>query len=284
MSSNRTHLVAVFAFIFILSGCTSLVSGITSQMANDLADSIMSSEDIDTVREGVPAYLLLIDSFLRSSPDSEDLLLAASSLNGAFGVLIKDESRVKLLAGKSIAYAEKAACAGKSVLCQLRGADFKTFESSVATLSEDDVPIAYALAVAWVGWIQANSDDWEAISELGKAKLLMKQVIYLDENFENGGPHLYMGGMETILPASLGGLPEKGREHFERAIAINDDYLMTKVIYAEQYARLVFDQSLHDRLLNEVLDADPNAEGMTLTNLIAQERARDLLLSSTDYF
>ena len=135
-----------------------------------------------------------------------------------------------------------------------------------------------------IGWIQANSDDWAAISELGKAKQLMMQVISLDERYENGGPHLYMGGMETILPASLGGQPEKGREHFERAIAINDGYLMTKVIYAEQYARLVFDQELHDRLLNEVLDADPNIEGMTLTNLIAQERARDLLLSSMEYF
>lgn len=284
LSIKKTRYVAICLILALTSGCTSLVSGLTSQMANDLADSILNSEDIDTVREGVPAYLLLIDSFLRSSPDSEDLLLAASSLNGAFSVLVEDERRVKLLATKSMRYAEQAACSGRSALCGLRAQGFEAFEAEVATLSGQDVPVAYAMAVAWVGWIQAHSDDWAAIAELGKAKILMARVISLDENYENGGPHLYMGGMETILPASLGGKPEKGREHFEKAIAINGFYLMTKVIYAEQYARLVFDQQLHDRLLNEVLEADPSVEGMTLTNSIAQERARDLLRSSTDYF
>ena len=112
----------------------------------------------------------------------------------------------------------------------------------------------------------------------------MERVIELDENHENGGPHLYMGGMETLLPSSMGGKPEEGRVHFEKAIEINDAYLMTKVIYAQQYARLMFDQELHNRLLNEVLLAEPVVEGMTLTNLIAQERAKDLLASSKDYF
>jgi hypothetical protein len=47
---------------------------------------------------------------------------------------------------------------------------------------------------------------------------------------------------------------------------------------------LVFDKELHDRLLNEVVAADPVIEGMTLTNKIAQERARELLAGSDDYF
>ena len=154
----------------------------------------------------------------------------------------------------------------------------------MSSLKVSDVHIAYSLGVAWVGRLQANSDDWAVIAELSRAKLLMERVIELDENHENGGPHLYMGGMETLLPASMGGKPEKGRAHFEKAIEINEAYLMTKVIYAQQYARLMFDQELHDRLLNEVLSADPVVEGMTLTNRIAQERAKDLLASSKDYF
>jgi hypothetical protein len=272
------------SLILLTTGCTSLVSGITAQMADDLAGSILNSEDIDTVREGVPAYLLLIDSFLRSSPDSEDLLLAASNLNGAFSALVEDPDRIKRLSDKSMDYALQAACASGSRICGARDKDFAEYNAAVASLGTKDLPVAYGLGVAWVGWIQANSDDWAAIAELGKAKVLMERVIELNEAFEAGGPHLYMGGLETILPASLGGKPEKGRVHFEKAIAINESYLMTKVIFAEQYARLVFDQTLHDRLLHEVLAADPKSEGMTLTNLIAQERARDLIASSTEYF
>ncbi len=272
------------SLVTLLGGCTSLVSGITSQMAGDLADAILNSEDIDTVREGVPAYLLLVDSFINGSPDSVDLLIAAADLNGSFSVLVEDPERVRMLADKSIRYAEAATCAGDSALCGSRAQNFKDFQATVAGLGEDDLAVAYTLGVAWVGWIQANSDDWTAISELGKAKALMARVIEIDREYANGGPHLYMGGLETLLPASLGGQPEKGRGHFEDAMAINDDYLMTRVIYAEQYARLVFDQELHDRLLGEVMAADPVVEGMTLTNRIAQARAADLLASSPDYF
>jgi hypothetical protein len=276
--------VVCITLLWLLSGCASLVSGITSQMADDLASAIMESEDIETVREGVPAYLLLIDSFLRGDPESVDLLLAASNLNGSFSVLVEDPERIRLLARKSMSYANQAACVSGSAVCDGQIMDYDRFEQVVMSLSGKDVPVAYALGVAWVGWIQANSDDWAAIAELGRAKLLMERVISLDEEHENGGPHLYMGGMETLLPASLGGKPEKGRKHFEKALAINESYLMTKVIYAEQYGRLMFDQALHDRLLNEVLEADADVHGMTLTNLIAQERARELLATSPDYF
>jgi len=270
--------------ILLASGCANLISGITSQMADDLSGSILNSEDIDTVREGVPAYLLLMDSFLRSSPDSVELLLAASNLNGAFSALLDDEARIKRFSDKSMRYVEHAACVSKSPLCDARQQRYANFEQTVGSLKVGDVPVAYSLGVAWVGRLQANSDDWAVIAELSRAKLLMERVIELDEYHENGGPHLYMGGMETLLPASMGGKPEKGRAHFDKAIDINEAYLMTKVIYAQQYARLVFDQELHDRLLNEVLSADPVVEGMTLTNRIAQERAADLLASSNDYF
>lgn len=271
-------------FLLSIAGCASLMTTVTSQMADDLASSILNSDDIDTVREGVPAYLLLLDSFLRSSPDSESLLLAAARLNGSFSVLVEDSERARLLNNKAMSYALKAACSSGSVLCHARAMEFDSYQAVIRGLGSDDVPLAYAVGVAWVGWIQANSDDWAAVAELGKAKELMQRVIELDENHDYGGPHLYMGGMETLLPANMGGHPEKGRQHFEKALAINDSYLMTKVIYAEQYARLVFDQALHDRLLNEVLAADPVSEGMTLTNRIAQERAKDLLTSSAEYF
>jgi hypothetical protein len=46
----------------------------------------------------------------------------------------------------------------------------------------------------------------------------------------------------------------------------------------------VFDKELHDRLLTEVLEAEPRARGFTLTNTLAQEQAIDLLAESDEYF
>ena len=210
-----------------LSGCAGLVSGLTGKMADDLAYTILNSDDVDTVKEGMPAYLLLIDSFLRGSPDDKNLLLAASTLNGSFSIFAEDE-RASLLTKKSLTYALHAACISNDELCGLRTQKFETFQGTVDATTIKDVPVSYASAVAWAGWIQANSDDWNAIADLAKVKYLLERVIVLDETWENGGPHLYMGGLETIFPKSMGGHPEKGRDHFIKALSLSDEqYLMT---------------------------------------------------------
>jgi hypothetical protein len=56
------------------------------------------------------------------------------------------------------------------------------------------------------------------------------------------------------------------------------------VLYARQYARLVFDRPLHDRLVQEVLDAPSEVEGLTLSNILAKQQAQVLKNSADDYF
>ena len=60
--------------------------------------------------------------------------------------------------------------------------------------------------------------------------------------------------------------------------------LSAKVDYARYYARTLYDRELHDRLLGEVLAADPVQEGFTLFNTLAQQTAQELLDSADDYF
>jgi hypothetical protein len=59
---------------------------------------------------------------------------------------------------------------------------------------------------------------------------------------------------------------------------------MAKVEFARHYARLMFDRALHDRLLHEVLATDPEAPGRTLSNVLAQQQAQQLLDSAAEYF
>ena len=80
-------------------------------------------------------------------------------------------------------------------------------------------------------------------------------------------------------------VPEVGREHFERAIAVSEGrHLMARVMFASQYARLVFDRELHDQTLRDVLAANPRAPGLTLSNRVAQEQAQALLDSADEHF
>jgi hypothetical protein len=107
----------------------------------------------------------------------------------------------------------------------------------------------------------------------------------LDPDYQAGSVQLCLGILNTLRPEALGGRPEVGREHLERAIALsNGRDLGAKVELARSYARLVYDRELHDRVLNEVLQADPVAPGLTLLNVIAQRDARALLDSADEYF
>ena len=49
----------------------------------------------------------------------------------------------------------------------------------------------------------------------------MQRVVKLDENYKFGQAHLYLGVLNTILPPALGGKPQIGKHHFEKAIALS---------------------------------------------------------------
>ncbi|MYH14902.1 MAG: hypothetical protein F4149_06970 [Gammaproteobacteria bacterium] len=276
----------LWVVLALLSGCASLMSSAVEDLATDLSAAILENPDVDMVREGAPAFLLLVDGLLKSSPDNPVLLSQAALLNSAYaGAFVTDGERARLMAAKGRSLAERALCLERKSSCGVAVKPFEEFEQWTATLTKADVPLAYGLATAWAAWMQANSDDFNAIADLGKVKLLMSRVAELHESHDHGGPHLYLGVFETLVPPALGGRPEVGRFHFERALALAEgQYLLTQVMFAEQYARLVFDRALHDELLNEVLAAEVDAPGLILLNAVAKQRAQSLLDSADAYF
>ena len=286
MGGRVTARAAFLALLAPLTGCATLMSSAVEDLAGDLSAAILENPDVDMVREGAPAFLLLIDGLLKSSPDSPVLLSQAALLNSAYaGAFATDRERARLMAAKGRALAERVLCLELKGSCGVPARPFAEFERWTLTLTKADVPLAYALATAWAAWMQANSDDFNAIADLGKVKLLMSRVAELHESHDYGGPHLYLGVFETLVPPALGGRPEVGRFHFERALALSEGrHLLTQVMFAEQYARLVFDRGLHDELLNEVLAAEVDAPELILLNAVAKRRARGLLDTADAYF
>ena len=79
-------------------------------------------------------------------------------------------------------------------------------------------------------------------------------------------------------PQMLGGDPELAHKELTQAMDIAPDYLMTKVLYAQYYARQVNDARLFRQALTEVMAADPTTlEDQVLANTLAQRRAKILL-------
>jgi tetratricopeptide (TPR) repeat protein len=255
-------------------------------MADDISAAILDQNDPETVRDGAPAYLLMIDGLIAGDPRSGDLLLAGARLYGSYSAAFTDDpARAARLAGKSLEYARRAVCLDVEAVCEASGERLDRFGASLEETGRQDVAPLYAYAVAWAGWIQVNSGDWNAVADLPKVTALFERCLVLDESYDYGGAHLYLGVIKTLRPAALGGEPEAARVHFERAIEISTGRnLMMKVLMAKHYARNVFDRELHDGLLQEVLEAPPEHPGFTLVNTLAQSEAARLLAESDEFF
>jgi len=263
-----------------------MINSATRDMADNLNNAILNQDDLETVRQGAPAYLIMIDSFIQGSPQNSDLLTAGSTLYGAYASAFVDEpDRARRLSEKSLQYARDAFCIKRRDLCDIDTLRFPEFEAKMPDLDIGDIDELYTWGVAWTGWIQARSDDWNAVANLPKAKAVMMRVVELDPSWDDGSAQLYLAVMNSLLPPSMGGKPDIAREHFEQALEMNQGRnLMVKTLYAQYYARVVFDQELHDRLLQEVIASDAAQPGLTLINTLAQEEARSLLSESADFF
>lgn len=277
--------VAVVLAALALSGCASLVENASRKFASDLGAAVLDRDDPATVRDGLPAYLLLLDSQARAPDAGAPLLFAAASLNSAYAGNFAGDDRVRAarLARRGLDYARRGVCVADAPLCAVLDGSGEAFDAVVAR--DANVEAMYVLAGSWAGLVQANADQWDAIADLPKIERLLQRVVELEPAHDRGQAHVYLGVLNSLRPEAVGGRPALGREHFEKAIALSGGRnLYAKTLMAEYYARLVFDQELHDRLLGEVVAADPHAEGFTLTNALAQDRARKLLESGKDYF
>jgi hypothetical protein len=286
MIRSKVVLMTGLCSTLLLSGCSSLVSSVTQSFAEDLSAAILNNPDLAMVRDGAPSYLILVDSLVARSPQDPYMLQQSAKLHSAYAAaFVENEQRAVLLHTKAKDQALAAACYGLKKACGLAQRSYQEFDQWVQVQGIRSVPLMYDLAVSWAGWIQANSDDFNAIADLARVKALMLKVSQLQPNYDDGGVFLYLGVMETLVPPALGGKPEIGRQYFERAIDISGgDNLMAKVMYADQYGRLMFERELHDRLLREVLDAPVQADGLTLMNTVAKEQAQRLLDTADDYF
>ncbi len=274
------------AVLLTAAGCSTVMSSATANLADSLSNAVLDQNDVETVRQGAPSFLLLVDGLIADNPHNEDLLLAGADLYSSYaGAFVVDPERAARLAEKGRDYGWRALCRSDKNACGTWSAPYEKFEIVINGMGRKKVPVLFDCGAAWATWIETHRDNWNAVADKARVDLMMRRVVELDESYRDGAAHLYLGILATLLPEAMGGHPEEGRAEFERAIQLSGGRnLMAKVLLAQTYARMVFDQELHDRLCREVLDADPVAPGLTLINTVAQEEAADLLATSEDYF
>jgi hypothetical protein len=290
MKLLRLPIIAGLLCLILLAGCLpnkKLTVAATAILLEGVAKSASQQSDLKLVREGIPAYLMLMDGMIETVPENELLLINASQMYSSFAAAFMEETDpdyAKLLYGKARRYSLRS--------LEMRGiknpaeSPFDDFRESVKLCDRKDVPYLFWAATSWGNWIKLNLDSMEAMAELPRVELMMKKVLELDENFYYGGPHIFMGIWFASWPKDAGGDLKKAQKHFQRALDIGQGkLLMTSVYYADYYARRAADKDLFVSTLQNVLGtpADASPE-IRLLNAVARKRAADLLSRTDEIF
>ena len=282
-----TKSVLLIVNLNFIIACAPSVSNITDNLARNLSAAVLNQEDPKIVRDGAPAYLLLLDSLVAGNPENPVILSSASDLYTSYSaIFVNDANRSKILSERALKYSKKALCISYEDSCNWDDYSFDDFN-----LSLDDFDMKYSdllltYSTSYLVYIRSHSNDWNAIARLPYIESALEYYVEKNPETENiDSVYTYLGILSTLLPPALGGDYEKGKRYFENAIEFSrDQNLSAKVEYALSYARPLYDRELHDKLLLEVISSNPVKKNYTLLNVIAKEQASSMLEDADEYF
>ena len=271
---------------FIIA-CAPIVSNITDNLARNLSDAVLNQEDPKIVRDGAPAYLLLLDSLVAGNPENPVILSSASDLYTSYSaIFVNDANRSKILSKRALKYSKKALCISYEDSCNWDDYSFDDFNLSLDDLDMKYSDLLLTYSTSYLVYIRSHSNDWNAIARLPYIESALEYYVEKNPETENiDSVYTYLGILSTLLPPALGGDYEKGKRYFENAIEFSGDQnLSAKVEYALSYARPLYDRELHDKLLLEVISSNPVKKNYTLLNVLAKEQASSMLEDADEYF
>lgn len=283
--------VLLTAGLLLNSGCVLVRKGaarMISPVATQLSAGFMRENDVDLVRDGAPAFLLMLDALAEAHPDNPAVLLAAAEAQLAYAVGFvgqEQKERAKTMLLKSKTFGLRALGKKNRHFAAAVDGSYDDFRQALTRFKQPDAEALLSTATAWVMWIIANSDSPAALGDMPKVMELMQRVHVLDPDIRQGGVDQFYGIYYTVLPLGAGRDLDKARAHFEHSIQVaGPDYLLNQVTFAEFYARYALDQELFERTLRNVLAAEPGVPEFTLMNAVAKMRAQTLLSQMDDLF
>jgi predicted anti-sigma-YlaC factor YlaD len=302
-AAGQFFLVAVIAVQ--LTGCSplrrSVISGAADALSGDRAAEVYTSDDDPAlVRDAFPFVLKTTELLIVEDPENRSLYLSAGSgfvqyatlfLDSAADMLEEDDFEKSRAMKKRAARLYYRGCLYSLGGLELDHPDFRKRlredpEKLLERMGRRDVPLLFWAGAGWMGTIAVDSSNMARLAELSLAEAVMRRVLEVDEDFGDGVVHEFFITFEGGRSETMGGSPERAREHYRRANELSGGRKASPLVaLAETVA--VREQNIEEfrSLLEKALAVDVNEVlKWRLGNVVAQERARWLLDRVPDLF
>ncbi len=275
--------LAAFLFLGLISACSSTQFMVDSMdpLLDHMNAALRKNNDVELVKNAIPAGLVQLDGLIEASPDNVKLLTkAAEGYNGYAFVFVEDtdKARAKNLYWRAFQYASRA-LKQKKAFAQAFDGPLKEFEESLSVFGPKDVPALFWGASSWLSWAGLNVDDPEIFLALPKIKAMLKRCVELDESYQYGAAHTILGILYASRSVAHGGKPDLAKAEFDLAFEISGrKMLVFHIMYAKYYAYQIQDKEIFITTLKEVISApDDILPEMAFINAAAKKKAKKLL-------
>ena len=296
---RRFIILLVISTALAASGCGPLLKQMTVASTTEIFQEGMEAfyreGDLELAEQALASNLKLIEVFLQSSPDNQDLLLQASQGFGAYTFAFVEykiasyrtdpdlaefqRERARRLYLRARNYGLRALAIRHEDFANPLTADLPTLHAALQLLNKEDVPAIFWTAYGWGGAINWSRDQPEMLADIPRVVAMMHRALELDEGYFHAGPHLFFGVYYASRSPALGGDPGRAKFHFDRALNLTGGKtLLVRFFIADPYAVQTQDRSIFETQLAMILEApDDLAPEQRLINEIAKDRARLLV-------
>lgn len=285
--------IAFLFFLLFLASCAvrKPVTAVTADILTRGMIEVETEESAYVAGETSLPLLKIAEILHTGDPKNKKFLalLAKISGNYAFGVAEINSLKTKTEKseinwdGKARHYYEKGKNYGVAALSRgkesIADIPMDKFEKRIERFKAKDAETLFWTAFNWGSHINLNRDDILLAADLPRVQMLVDRVIDVDPEFMCGSAFAFKGALLAANPFLTGSKPEVARPYFEKAIEkCGGKFLMTKVMCAERFYKVIGDGDGFKKMLGEVVaSSTADLPRYRLSNELAKERAKLLL-------
>ncbi|MDR2068869.1 MAG: TRAP transporter TatT component family protein [Spirochaetaceae bacterium] len=294
------------AVLVLFSACSinkMAIRAVSNALTGEGSSSVFTGDpDPALVGDALPFAIKMYETLLSANPDHQGLILTTGSLfimyanafiQGPVEFLPVTEYENRLAA---LDRAKKFYLRGAEIL--YGGLDKKysgfngassfdgTLEPYLARMKKADVPLLYWSAAGYLSAYSLDPFDLNLGRRVPDLMFLIDRAYALDPDFNHGALDEFYILALSALPESMGGDKTRVDEHFHRALEKSQGLLAGPYVsYAQAVSIHAQDYDTFKAYLEKALDVDVDADPESrLMNIIAQQKAQNLLDTASDYF